>query len=63
MRKEVLSSDFIWLCSACFSCHERCPQDVKITDLIGAMRNIAVKEGYVHPNLRQIGRASCRERV
>jgi heterodisulfide reductase subunit C len=34
MRKEVLSSEFLWLCSTCYSCHERCPQDVRITKSI-----------------------------
>jgi len=50
MKKEVLSSDFVWLCSACYACYERCPQDVRITDLMTALKNIAVKEGYVHPS-------------
>ena len=49
MRKEVLSSDFIWLCSACYTCHERCPQDVRITELMTAIKNIAVREGYTPP--------------
>ena len=26
MRKEVLENDFIWLCSNCYACQERCPQ-------------------------------------
>jgi heterodisulfide reductase subunit C len=51
MRTEVLSSDFLWLCSACYSCHERCPQDVKITSLISAIQTIAIKEGYIHPSI------------
>lgn len=51
-REEVLSSDFIWLCSSCYACHERCPQDVRITELISAIRNIAVREGYVPPAFR-----------
>ncbi len=49
MRKEVLSSDFIWLCSACYTCYERCPQDVRITELMTAIKNIAVREGYTPP--------------
>ena len=40
MREEVLKSEFIWLCSGCYSCYELCPRDVKITDLMGAIRNI-----------------------
>jgi len=51
-KDEVLSSDFIWLCSACYTCQERCPQDVKIADLMTAMKNLAVKAGHVHPAYR-----------
>ncbi|MCK5608560.1 4Fe-4S dicluster domain-containing protein [Candidatus Pacearchaeota archaeon] len=48
MRERVLSSDFIWLCTTCYTCQERCPQDVRITDLMRAITNLAVKEGYIH---------------
>jgi heterodisulfide reductase subunit C len=47
MREEVLSSEFVWLCSACYTCYERCPQDVHIPELMNAIRNIAVREGHV----------------
>lgn len=49
MKDRVLSSDFIWLCSSCYQCYERCPQDVKITDVMTAIKNVAVKAGYIHP--------------
>lgn len=56
MKDEVLNSEFIWLCSACYMCQERCPQDVKITELINAIKNVAVKEGIIHPSyVAQIG--------
>ncbi len=48
MRDEVLQSDFVWLCSGCAACQERCPQGVTITDLMMALKNIAVKHGIVH---------------
>lgn len=50
MRDRVLSSDFIWLCSSCYTCHERCPQDVRLSEVMRALRNLAVKEGYAHPS-------------
>ena len=50
MRDEVLKSDFIWLCGAYYMCQERCPQDVRITELINAIKNVAVKHGYIHPS-------------
>jgi heterodisulfide reductase subunit C len=52
MREEVLSSEAIWLCSTCYSCYVRCPQDVKITSLITAIQNIAAREGYVHDSYK-----------
>ncbi len=49
MRERVLSSDFIWLCSSCFTCQERCPQDVRVTELIRAITSLAAKKGHIHP--------------
>lgn len=55
MRNEVLSSDAIWLCSDCYTCTERCPQDVGITEIMNAVKNIAVREGYILPALKNNG--------
>ncbi len=52
MKKEVLTSDFVWFCSGCHTCLERCPQGVKITELMTILKNIAVKEGYIHPGFK-----------
>src|SRR5512136_1728590 len=52
MKKEVLFSDFIWLCSSCYTCFERCPQNVKIPELMNAIKNIAVREGYLPPAMK-----------
>ncbi len=51
MKKRVLTSDFIWFCSSCYACTERCPQGVKFTDVINAIKNRAVKEGHIHHSL------------
>ena len=50
MRKEVLSSDFIWMCSQCYTCQAHCPQNVNFADVMKALRSMAVREGYVHPS-------------
>jgi len=52
MKKDVLSSQFIWLCSSCYTCFERCPQDVKVPELMNAIKNIAVREGYIPPSMK-----------
>jgi len=47
MRKEVLSSDIIWMCQRCYTCYARCPQNVKFADVMEILREMAVKEEYV----------------
>lgn len=46
-RETVLQGDFIWFCSSCYTCDERCPQGVHIPSLMMALRNIAAREGYL----------------
>jgi heterodisulfide reductase subunit C len=56
MKEKVLSSDFIWYCTQCFTCSGHCPQNVKFTDIIRVLRDMAVKEGYVDPSFLQKAR-------
>jgi Fe-S oxidoreductase len=44
MRKEVLESSAIWRCVGCYECTDRCPQNVRFTEVIEALRYIAVRE-------------------
>ncbi len=53
MRKEILSSDTIWFCIQCYTCQAHCPQDVDFSDIMKALRDMAVREGYVAPSLVQ----------
>ena len=52
LKKEVLESDFIWLCSSCYACQERCPQGVSITEFMTLLKNMAVKEGHAPAGIR-----------
>ena len=47
--EEVLSSDDIWLCSTCYTCYERCPRSIPVTDIIIKLRNLASQRGYMKP--------------
>jgi heterodisulfide reductase subunit C2 len=51
-RQEVLASPLIWLCSTCYSCSEVCPQQVRFTDVLTAIKNIAAKQGCAPPSAR-----------
>ena len=44
--REMVYTDAIWLCVNCYSCTERCPQGVKVADVMRALKNSAVREGY-----------------
>ncbi|MEA2039051.1 MAG: 4Fe-4S dicluster domain-containing protein [Thermodesulfobacteriota bacterium] len=51
-KDEIFKSDFIWFCSSCYACQERCPQGVSITELMTALKNMAFKEGYAPSGIR-----------
>ncbi len=51
MKKELLSSELIWMCATCYSCYEHCPQDVRATDIMCAIQNVATINGYPAPAL------------
>jgi heterodisulfide reductase subunit C len=53
LKEEVLSSPDLWLCATCLTCLERCPRQIKVTDAIIIMRNMAVEEGYMLPEHRK----------
>jgi heterodisulfide reductase subunit C len=53
-RSEVLSSKTIWLCSACFTCAERCPRDINITKIMEALRQIILRRKIDQTNVLDI---------
>ena len=44
-KEEVLRSFTIWLCASCHSCTADCPREIKITDVMYALKQLAIKEG------------------
>jgi len=52
LKEEILTSDFIWLCSTCYACQERCPQGVSITDFMTLLKNMAISEGHAPAGIR-----------
>jgi heterodisulfide reductase subunit C len=47
MKDRLLSSEALWLCAACFTCVDHCPQGVDIAGVVRTLRNMAVKEGII----------------
>jgi quinone-modifying oxidoreductase, subunit QmoC len=44
MRNEVLDSTTIWTCASCYQCMHRCPQKIKITDIMYMLKRMAMRE-------------------
>ena len=44
----------IWKCTNCYTCSERCPQDVRPVDVIIALKNMCVKEGKAPDLVRSV---------
>jgi len=44
-RDKVLSSNTMWCCVSCYACTTRCPQQIPITDIMYALKRMALEEG------------------
>lgn len=44
MRDQVLDSLTIWSCASCYQCAGRCPQQIKITDIMYMLKRMAIRE-------------------
>lgn len=43
-KGEVLTSYSTWLCASCFACTVECPKEIKITDIMYAVKQQAIRE-------------------
>jgi heterodisulfide reductase subunit C len=46
-RDEVLNSNTFWYCTSCYTCTVRCPRQIKITDVMYALKRLALKKKHV----------------
>lgn len=49
MRQEAFENPTTWLCSECDLCYPACPQQIHISGVIGAVKQLAVAAGYSSP--------------
>jgi len=42
---SILRSRTIWLCASCYACTTRCPVGIKITDIVYALKRLALARG------------------
>lgn len=43
-REEVLTANTMWYCVSCYFCTVRCPQNIPITEIMYALKRIAIRE-------------------
>ncbi|MDH5450385.1 MAG: FAD-dependent oxidoreductase, partial [Candidatus Bathyarchaeota archaeon] len=44
--EKVLYDEELWLCAWCYRCYRRCPQGLKVPEILLSLRKIAIEEGY-----------------
>lgn len=42
--ETILSSRTIWICASCYACTIRCPQGVLVTDILYALKRLAIEQ-------------------
>ena len=51
---KILSSLSIWLCLACDTCYSRCPQEVKLSQVMDFLRQESIRLDKVNPKAKDI---------
>jgi len=53
-EEDLIREDsIIWLCTNCYSCYERCPQDVRPVEVIIALKNLCAQEGVLPEDINK----------
>lgn len=53
MRDWVLESTTIWICASCYQCSVRCPQEIRITDIMYMLKRLSIRENRKHSKKAQ----------
>jgi heterodisulfide reductase subunit C2 len=53
-ENEILTSISIWLCLACDTCYSRCPQEVKLPNIMDFLRQESIRRNLVNPKAKNI---------
>lgn len=58
LREEALADEFKDICATHYRCLSRCPQGVQISQIMNAIKELAVEDGYSYPaSLAELERA------
>jgi quinone-modifying oxidoreductase, subunit QmoC len=45
LERDVLQSATPWMCASCYECQVRCPREIKVTDVMYALKRRAIEKG------------------
>lgn len=48
---DALKSKTVWICSSCYSCTVLCPKEIKITDVMYALKRMAIEKRLYPKNM------------
>jgi heterodisulfide reductase subunit B len=55
LEPELLGEESVlWLCTNCYNCHERCPQEVKPVEVILSLKNMLADRGLISAGVERV---------
>jgi heterodisulfide reductase subunit C len=45
MKRQVLESSTPWICASCYKCTVNCPAEIRITEIMYALKRMAARDG------------------
>lgn len=54
LKAQLINHKEIWLCTTCFTCSERCPQEVDPANILFSLKNMAAEQGIIPEGLREL---------
>jgi heterodisulfide reductase subunit C len=52
-ESEFRQNDLLWLCTNCYQCEDRCPEQIPLTSLLIRLRNMAVEKGFIPASVQK----------
>ena len=49
LEQEAFEDRTTWLCSACDLCHQTCPQKIRVSGVLAAVKEMAIEAGHTTP--------------
>jgi ferredoxin len=60
LEEEAFEDRTTWLCSACDLCYPACPQEIHVSQVLNAIKSLAVESGYSSPlKTAQVNERTC----